>query len=50
MDDQWKEFQKFTNMISGDDTRKKILAAAQEADGADPKKGKKGGKGKKKKR
>ena len=50
MDDQWKEFQKFSNMISGDDTRKKIIAAAQEADGGDPKKGKKGGKGKKKKR
>jgi len=49
MDDQYDDFKKFTDFISGDEKRRaEIEAALRGEDGdVDPKKGKKKGKGKK---
>jgi len=49
MDDQYEEYKKFTDFVTGDDKRRAKLEAALkgEDDGGDPKK-KKGKKGKKK--
>ena len=50
MQDQWEEYKKFTDYITGDAKRRDAIEAALRGDdaGADPKKGKKGKKGKKK--
>lgn len=51
MQDQWEEFKTFTDLITGDGNRRKLIEAAlrgDDAGGGDPKKkkGKKGKKGK----
>lgn len=50
MDDQYDEFKKFTDIITGDGKRRdKLVAAGAGEDGEGGPKGKKGKKGKKKK-